>query len=261
MRRLDGSNHGSVTYVRGQNKRVSHNEQNYYRCTNNYSKGLIACNNSIKFRRDVAEATIKDAIRRQLFDRAEIAQFNTAIRAHLLTSGKDAPAEAQLLRKRDREIEREKRNILASIKAGIWTATTGGELRKLEIEQHDLQARLERIEASAARRSVTSARLDQADDVIADLEPWNRRRSTSRAATWPALLGGAVHVYSCPGDNVVVELQGHLLGLLDVVDARGRVRSRATVCIGAALQLGHRLGVAFLNLHSRRMASGLVMME
>lgn len=112
----------------------------YYGCSKSVSHNGHACSNRRAVRRSTLEQTLLEGIKRELLSEEMFAKFEQETQ-ELLAQEKPDPAP---IKKRITEAEKELKNLMAAIKAGILTATTKAEVEATEqtiaTAQNELQA-------------------------------------------------------------------------------------------------------------------------
>ena len=119
----------------------------HYGCANSRNRGT--CTNRLTIRRDVLEATVLGGLREHLMHPDLVAEFVAEYqrewnRLRKETLGARTGLEAEL-----KAIEREIRNIVEAVKAGLFAPAMKEEMATLEARQVELRARLEEAPADA----------------------------------------------------------------------------------------------------------------
>lgn len=126
-----------------------------YGCARHKDRGPAACANDLKIPRATIEQALLNEIRHELMKKEHYQAFEAELR-RLLTqdSSSDRQAAREAIKQADREID----NILAAIKAGIFTESTRAALESAEQAKKAAQAKLDASSAHNADKLLPMAR-------------------------------------------------------------------------------------------------------
>jgi site-specific DNA recombinase len=111
-----------------------------YGCSTNINRGSAACANKLRVTRKIVEVRLLEAIRNDLLSQEAIDLFVTETNTLLKQAQAERHPDTEGLRRDLKRVEGEVNNLLAAIKAGIFTTATKAELERGEAERSRLTA-------------------------------------------------------------------------------------------------------------------------
>jgi DNA invertase Pin-like site-specific DNA recombinase len=221
-----------------------------YACSTHINRGEAACDNAIKVSRKVVETRLLESIKRDLFT-PEAFQLFEAETSRLLKEHRAAEAPIKnRVQDRLKAVETEIANIMAAIKAGIFTPATKDELEHCERERDDLRRKLaDTAEQAPVIVEALPDALARFHALVENLEQ-SVAKDIPRARTQiQALVGGEIRLHPTEENYLEAELAGDYAGLISLIKERpgGEAgASKLRVVAGARNQRYLQLSEAWL---------------
>ncbi len=208
---------------------ISTTARNVFGCSVRHNRGDRACNNDVKFNRELAETALLDAVRAELFTPHVIGRFVELLGSEFEQQSKTSQAAVVDYRKALKDCENRIEGCLEFIEAGQGSASVAGRLAVLEAKVLDLRNAIGKEDEV---RSLSTAELSEL-----------RKMGLAALDSLPALLAGAV-----AETRVVL---GRLLGAVVVTPAQDKLTLEMKMA-------GHMTGLLQIEAGKKRKTSSLV---
>ncbi len=199
--------------------------QTKYGCGSYANGSKHACRNNIYVRRDLVEKKLLEGIRQDLFTPEALALFKKETVRLLAEERRKQKPDTKNLQKELSETQRVVENIMAAIKAGIFTDSTKGELVKAEAEVKRLEAAL-KVDTKQLDKvaSFLPKAVDRYKQLVNNLENVTQRDVARARAQIKKLVGGEIKLYpSETGDFLEAEMTGDFVSLLNLASGKPSV--------------------------------------
>lgn len=188
--------------------------QDYYRygCAGHKDRGQTVCHNSLRVSRAVAEEKVLAGIRRDLFNEEGLSLFIKETTKLLTERRRQQPPDRRL-----KQVDEEIANIMAAIKAGIFTPTTKAALEKAETERARLQRTItETPDTVVSILPRTKERYQAVLEGIGTLPANHLPQAREQLRT----LVGDIWLKPTPEGHLVATLTGRYDGLVNLVSGK-----------------------------------------
>ena len=212
---------------------------NLFGCSVRHNRGIHACSNDVKFRRDAAEQQVIEAVRTKLFTADAIEKYVDYLTEELSRQGTSSETATAVLRKALSEAEKGIANCLRFIEQGHANASIGARLTELEAKAATTRQELAKLQSAPGLSTGDVEALKAAGlEALSSLPELLAGAAPEARTILGRLLGTSVVEPAADKSRLEIKMAGQMTGLLAIpaVKQRSKTARLGNVVAGAGFE-------------------------